>query len=144
MIDNNNFEIQVQACWDRGEDSVDDPVIASYLVEYPEELERFATWRASVTRLPLQHDQVGQRSWSRVLLMSAAACAIFLSISSAWFAGEGERVEESNSQQRQAFNLWPDTKSFDRSPTVSWEEREVLVESADTQFSITYHRSRRR
>ncbi len=144
MIDNNNFETQVQTCWDRGEDPVDDPLIASYLEEHPEELERFATWRASVTRLPQQIDQAGQRSWPRVLLMSAAACAIFLSIYPAWFAGEGKRMEEPNSQQRQAFNLWPDTTSSDPSPTVSWEEREVLVESADTQFSITYHRSRRR
>ena len=129
---NPDLELHGQSAFDRGVDPLDDPQVIAFLDAHPEELERFAQWRASTLHVGAVRKR---RAWP----VAAALVALAGIAAVAWgsFAG---------ATPARAGRIASATLEIETIPTpraVHWSEHQVLVAEPDTFFAITETRSAR-
>src|SRR5262245_20379785 len=129
---NPDLELHGQSAFDRGVDPIDDPQVIAFLDAHPEELERFAHWRAATLHLDAVRKR---RAWpAAAALLGLAGVAVV-----AWtsFAAAPARA----AGRIASATLQIETTSTPRA--VRWSEHQVLVAEPNTLFTITRQRSAR-
>jgi hypothetical protein len=127
---NIDLELHGQSAFDRGADPLDDPQVIAFLEAHPEELERFAQWRAATLHVGAARTR--RRAWplAAALLALAGAAVVAWGSFAATPAHAGRIAAATLEIERVA-----------PARTVSWSAHRVLVAEPDCFFAITETRS---